>query len=131
MKRLLAVVVAASLLATLACALGPGANAYGDGAEPAARRVVVNVTNYTGSLMVVSAVGSGTVYRMGIVNPGMVGRFVLRPAMLASGGMVEFVAQPAGNEPPIWSGRLLIRQGNVVDFRVTMHLADSYATVRP
>ena len=74
---------------------------------------------------------SGIVYRMGTVAPGIVGHFLLRRAMLAGGGMVEFVAQPAGTEPPVRSGQMLLQEGDVVDFEITSHLIASYARVRP
>ena len=94
-------------------------------------RVRVNVTNNYALPVDVSAVASGTVYRMGTVAPGIVGHFLLRRAMLAGGGMVEFVAQPVGTEPPVRSGQLLLEQGDIVDFEITTHLIASYARVRP
>jgi hypothetical protein len=130
MKKLLAVAVAASVLGFPACARGPGVATPAGGPQPANDRVLVNVTNYYGLPIVVSAVGSGTVYRMGTAYPGMVSQFALRQAMLASGGMVEFVAQPAGTERPVRSGRLLLTPGDVVDFEIATHLLGSYAAVR-
>ncbi len=130
MKALFRVAAAAVLLALTACLFGSRKTPSADqGAVDG--RVRVNVTNNYSLPVDVSASASGTVYRMGTVAPGIVGHFVLRPAMLASGGMVEFVAQPAGTEPPVRSGRLLLKQGDVVDFEITTHLLASYAKVRP
>ena len=66
-----------------------------------------------------------------LVAPGSVGHFRLRRSMLASGGMVEFVAQPVGTEPPVRSGEILLKEGDVVDFEIATHLIGSYAKVRP
>lgn len=130
MRRLMALMAAVSLPAT-ACGFGPSATWSGGDPGPANRPVVVNVTNSYGLPVEVYAVGAGTSYRMGTVSPGIASRFVLRQAMLATSGVVEFVAQPAGTERPVRSGGILLRYGDVVDFEVTTHLLASYATVRP
>lgn len=131
MQHSVAAAAPTSMLLLVACALGPGAPAHRSGPAPADGPVIVNVTNNYSLPVEVSAVGAGTVYRMGIVYPGLAGRFVLRQIMLATGGMVEFVAQPAGTEPPVRSGGVLLKHGDVVDFEVTTHLLASYAAVRP
>ena len=93
--------------------------------------VVVNVTNNYAVAMEIFAVGSGITYRLGSVNPGLDGRFVLRQAMLLSGGQVEFLAQATGFGPRVRSGELQIVPGNVVDFVIETNLIGSQATVRP
>jgi hypothetical protein len=119
-----------SMLALWACALQQGASPNTD-LVPVPGRVVVNVNNDYGLPVDVWARTAGTAYRMGTVAPGIVGYFLLREVTLASGGgMVELVAQPAGTEPPVRSGRLLLRDGEVVEFEVTSHLIASYASVR-
>lgn len=128
MKALGRTAAIGSLLILTACLFGSRKAADGDGGD---RRVQLNVTNNYVLPVEVSASASGAVYRMGLVAPGIVGHFLLRPAMLASGGMVEFVAQPAGTEPAVHSGELLLREGDVVDFEIATHLIASYAKVRP
>lgn len=122
---------AASLVTAAACALGPRPTTSRADTGPMEGPVVVNVTNYYGLPVEVYAVGAGTSYRMGTVYPGIAGRFVLREAMLATGGVVAFVAQPAGTERPVRSGGILLKHGDVVDFEVTTHLLGSDVTVRP
>lgn len=94
--------------------------------------VVVNVTNNYSIPMEVYAVGAGTAYRMGTVNPGIPSRFVLRRDLLAGNGQVEFVAQASGYGPRTRSGVLQLMAGDVaVDFEIATLLQGSRATVRP
>jgi alpha-amylase len=93
--------------------------------------VVVYVTNNYETTMEIFAVGGGTVYRMGSVSPGINRRFVLRQAMLLSGGQVEFMGQATGYGPRVRSGPLQVVPGDVVDFEITTNLLGSQATVRP
>jgi alpha-amylase len=104
----------------------------GMGDDEAGDSVLVVVTNHYEVPMEVYAVGSGTSYRMGVVNPGIPSQFVLRRAMLATDRKVEFVAQASGHGPGIRSGQLQLRAGDkVVDFEITTFLFGSRATVRP
>lgn len=128
-RTLVRVAGAAALLALSACLFGPRRSTTAG--VPRDGRVRVNVTNNYALPVDVSAMASGIVYRMGTVAPGIVGHFLLRRAMLAGGGMVEFAAQPAGTEPPVRSGQMLLQEGDVVDFEITSHLIASYARVRP
>lgn len=93
--------------------------------------VVVYVTNNYEIPLEIYAAGSGTEYRMGLVHQGAQGRFVLRQAMLTSGGQVEFVARPTGFGPRISGGVLLLHPGDVVDFDIATNLAGSHAEIRP
>ena len=115
------------LLLSSACAFGPaGADAtrplQPDGA------VQLNVTNTAGGPMEIYALGSGTVYRVGTVQPGMEGRFTVRPGLAVS-GPIELVAR-ANNGPVIHSGPILLAPGDVVDFALATHASLSTATVR-
>lgn len=119
-----------AFLALTACASGQGAATRLGGVRPDDSPVLVNVTNNYALPAAISAVGCGTEYRLGIAYPGFVSHYVLRQAMLACGGMVEFVAQPADRKPPVRAGRELLKPGDVVDFQITMHLIASYTSVR-
>jgi hypothetical protein len=79
--------------------------------------------------MEVYAAGSGTLYRIGTVHPGLAGRFAVRPAVIVN-GPVEFVAR-SGNGPLLRSGRILLAPGDVVDFDLEASPITSAATVRP
>jgi alpha-amylase len=93
--------------------------------------VVVNVTNHFSLPMEIRAIGSGISYRMGVVNPGMVGQFVLRSAMLASGDVIEFEAAASGYGRQVRSERVQVAPGDVVDFEIATNLIGSRAVVRP
>lgn len=90
--------------------------------------VRIVVTNHYPGPMEVVAVGSNISHRLGIVHPGMVGEFVLPPAMVG-GGMVELFA--GEGESSARSGPLLLSPGVVVDFAIRSPLYNSTATVRP
>ena len=96
MQGLFRAAAVVSLLAATACLFGSHKAGTEGGTDDRVRFYVIN--NY--SLAVeVWAGAAGASYRMGLVAPGIVGHFVLRHSMLASGGMVEFVAKPVGTEP--------------------------------
>lgn len=116
--------MAALLLAGSACAHRRGTAAD----QPADTPVHVNVINHYTLPVDVFCVGAGTSYRLGTVSPGIASHFVLRQSMIGN-GPVEFVAQPAGTEPPVRSGQLLLAPGDVVDFEIASHLLNSTATV--
>jgi alpha-amylase len=105
------------------------------GEEPAEARpndsVLVYVANHYEVPMEVYAIGSGSVYRLGTVNPGIDSRFVLLQVLLASGGQVQFLAQASGYGPRVRSEVIQLRPGDVVDFEITTFLAGSRAVVRP
>ena len=96
---------------------------------PADSPVRIVVTNHYTAPMEVVAVGSNISHRLGIVHPGMVGEFVLPPAMVG-GGTVELFAGD-GHGPPARSGPLLLSPGGVVDFAIRNPLFNSTASVRP
>jgi hypothetical protein len=130
MSKLTAGIFTASLaLASSACAFGRGtADDFRRPQDPGGA-VQLNVINNSGGPMEVFAAGSGTLYRIGTVHPGLAGRFVVRPTMIVN-GPVEFVAR-AGNGPLLRSGRILLQPGDVVDFDLTPSPVTSTATVRP
>jgi hypothetical protein len=130
MSKLTAGIFTASLaLASAACAFGRGtADDFRRPQDPGGT-VQLNVINNSGGPMEVFAAGSGTLYRIGTVHPGLAGRFVVRPTMIVN-GPVEFVAR-AGNGPLLRSGRILLQPGDVVDFDLTPSPVTSTATVRP
>jgi alpha-amylase len=100
-------------------------------AAPAVDSVVVVVTNDYGLPMEVYVGGSGTNYRMGTVNPSTVSTFVVRPAMLATSRVLEFVAQASGYGARASSGQLRVMPGDIVDFIITTNLIGTRANVRP
>ena len=125
------VLVAGLLLAGSACARHHGAAADSSEGLPAAREVSVYVTNRYEISLEVSVTGSGITHRLGLVAPGIPRRFVLPQGLTASGGQVEFLAQPSGGGPVIRSGVLMITPGDVVDFEIATHLIGTRAEVRP
>ncbi|HEY7503273.1 MAG TPA: hypothetical protein VH700_04155 [Gemmatimonadales bacterium] len=130
MRKLTAGTYLAGLaLASSACAFGRGtADDFKRPQDPGGA-VQLNVTNNFGGPVEVYAAGSGTLYRIGTVHPGLPGRFVVRPTMIVN-GPVEFVAR-ALNGPYLRSGRILVQPGDVVDFDLTASPVTSTATVRP
>ena len=80
--------------------------------------------------MEVYATGSGTSYRLGLVNPGLTGNFVVRPTMIVN-GPVEFLARAGNGIALARSGPMLLAPGNVVDFKLATSPWNSVATVRP
>ena len=94
--------------------------------------VVVYVTNNWSLPMEVFATGSGTMYRMGTVNPGIPSQFVLRRDMLATDGQVQFWGQASGMGPRVGSEVLWLRAGDVaIDFEIATNLIGTRATIRP
>jgi hypothetical protein len=118
------VLVAGLLLTGSACA-----RRGGGAPQPADSPVHVEVTNQYGLPMEVYAVGAGTSHRLGIVDPGMVGRFVV-PQTLIGNGLVEFQAHPSVSTQLVRSGELQLAPGAFVDFVITAQLFNSRATVR-
>lgn len=125
MLRGFRVLVPALLLTASACAHSGGAEP-----EPTGRPVSVEVTNRYPLPMEVYAVGSGITHRMGTVDPGMGGHFVL-PQNLIGNGSVTFEARPTGSGQPFRSGDLLLAPGAVVDFVIAAQLFNSTVTRRP
>jgi hypothetical protein len=122
--------IAGLLLAGAACAYGTGTASDTWRAEEPAGAVQLNVTNLYNGPMEIYAIGSGTSYRIGLVNPGLTSTFVVRPVMIVSGS-VEFVARAGSGIPPARSGRMLLAPGNIVDFKLDTSPWNSVATVRP
>jgi hypothetical protein len=131
MHRGSSLVVLVILAVGAGCARGRPALASHPAAPVADSTVHLNVTNNYVQAVEVYASNSSTNYRVGTVLPGLQNHFTLTPAMLASGGNIEFTAVPADFARPAHSGRLLLKPGDVVDFVIADHLVGSAATVRP
>lgn len=99
-----------------------------ESSAPAGAPVRIVVTNHYTAPMEIVAVGSNISHRLGIVHPGMVGEFVLPPAIVG-GGTVELFA--ADERSRARSGPLLLSPGVVVDFAIRNPLFNSTASVRP
>jgi hypothetical protein len=121
--------IAALFVITAACRHGTAADA-GE-MQPHVNPVSVNVTNNSQSSMEIFVVGGGTTYRIGSVAPGIPRRFELRPALLAAGGHVQFLAQASGAGPRVYTDEIVVSPGDIVDFEITTSLVGSHATVRP
>jgi hypothetical protein len=121
--------MAALALASSACAFGRATPDDFKQPQDPGGAVQLHVINNSGGPVEVYAAGSGTLYRIGTVHPGLPGRFVVRPTMIVN-GPVEFVARSA-NGPFLRSGRILLEAGDVVDFDLTPSPVTSTATVRP
>jgi hypothetical protein len=121
--------MAGLVVASSGCGYGLGAGTGSRGPHDAGGAVRLNVTNQSGGPMEVYVAGSGTVYRIGTVHPGLAGHFVVRPAMIGN-GPVEFAAR-SDDGPLVRSGRILVVPGDVVDFELGARAALSSATVRP
>ena len=93
--------------------------------------VIVYVQNDYALPMEAYVVGTGTNYRLGTVNPGIVSRFVLRKDMLATNHIMEFIAQATGYGPQARTGQLQVMPGDVVDFIIATNLIGTRAAVRP
>jgi hypothetical protein len=129
MRRGLRFAIAALFVTTAACRHGAAADA-GD-MQPHVAPVSVNVTNNSQSSMEIFVIGGGTTYRIGSVAPGIPRRFELRPAMLAAGGHVQFMAQASGAGPRVQTDEVIVSPGDEVDFEITTSLVGSRATVKP
>jgi len=124
------VVVAVLLAAGSACTHGRGTAAPTNGSPQAAQRVRVHVSNHYKTEMDVSATGSGTTQRLGLVAAGLEREFDL-PRVIVVAGAVTFTAHPSGYGPIVRSEELRIRPGDVVDFEIATNLIGSQAWVRP
>jgi hypothetical protein len=118
------------VLTSSACAYGTGTASDTWRAEEPAGAVQLNVTNLYNGPMEIYAIGSGTSYRIGLVNPGLTGSFVVRPVMIVN-GPVEFLARAGNGIALARSGPMLLAPGNVVDFKLDTTPWNSVATVRP
>ena len=127
MRRRSWCLIAGLVVAGTSCAHRRG-TASDAGTQALDNPVNVNVINNYTLPVDVFALAAGTSYRMGTVHPGVPSHFVLRQAWIGN-GLVEFVAQPVGTEPPVRSGQLLLAPGDVVDFEIATHLINSTATV--
>jgi hypothetical protein len=119
-------VVPALLVIASACAHHPAAGVSPADSPP----VRVEVTNHYALPMEIFAAGAGSSYRLGLVNPEMVGVFVVPQTLLAKGS-AEFRAMPTVRGPLFRSGELLLAPGSVVVFMITPQLFNSTATIRP
>lgn len=93
--------------------------------------VIVYVTNNYEIPMEIYVLGTGTTYRMGTVNPGIVSRYVLRRDMMSTNHIMQFIAQATGYGPRAGSGQIQIMPGDTVDFVIATNLVGTQATVRP
>jgi hypothetical protein len=117
------------LLVGSACARGGG----GETPEPSGSPARVEVTNNYPLALEIFVIGAGTTHRLGSVDPGMVGQFVI-PQTMIGGGQLEFQAKPPPRSPAreqARSGPMLVAPGTIVDFVITPRLFNSTATVRP
>ena len=121
--------VAALALMSSACAYGVGSAGDSRGQLDLGGAVHLNVSNHSGGPMELYAVGAGTQYRIGSVQPGLDRRFVLRPGMIVNGA-VEVLAR-ADNGLVVQSGPLLLTAGDELDFELGAQASLSSATVRP
>jgi len=128
-SRGMGILVAGLVVVSSACAYGVGSAADQRRPLDPDGGVYVNVANRSGSPMEIYAAGSGTVYRMGTVYPGLASRLVVRPGMIVN-GPVEFRAL-SGNAVAFRSGRILLVPGDVVDLQLEDQAVISTATVRP
>jgi hypothetical protein len=126
MRRKSWILMAGVLVTGSACAHRGGA--AGGAPPPATAAVRLEVTNDNSLPMEVYVVGAGVSRRLGLVSPGMVGRFVIPQGMLGD-GPIEVEAR--GGAEVIRSGQLLLAAGQVVDFKVGTRQMNSTATVRP
>lgn len=131
MHRCLSFALAALVASAAACARHRGAAGDASQMQPDAAPVGVNVINNSQSSMEIYARGSGTMYHLGSVAPGLPRRFELRAAMLAAGGHIQFVAQASGAGPRVQTDEIVVSPGDEVDFEITTSLVGSRATVKP
>lgn len=117
-------VIAPALLLTWACTHSGGGEI-----KPGEIPVSVEVNNQHALPMDVTALGSGIVYRMGTVHPGMRSHFKV-PQTLVGNGSVTFEARPVGGGQPFRSGEILLSPGALVDFRIAPQLFNSTVTLR-
>ena len=87
-------------------------------------KVEVQVTNQNALPMEVYATGSGIFHRMGTVNPGMDGNFVIPPNLVGNGS-VQFEARPSGGGQPFRSGEILLAPGAFIQFQIAPQLFNS------
>ena len=123
------ILVACLVVTSSACSYGLGAAPDMARALDREGAVRLHVSNQSGGPMELYADGSGTHYRIGTVQPGLRGEFVVRPGMIVNGA-VELVAR-ADNGMVVRSGPVLLAPGDVVDFALEAHASTSSATVRP
>lgn len=101
-----------------------------DEIAPTGAKVHVEVQNQYALPVEISATGSGTTYRLGVVHPGMKAHFIVPPA-LVGGGTVELTATPGPEGQVYRSGPLLVSPGRTIDLRVAQVLFSSTASIRP
>jgi hypothetical protein len=119
------IIVVGLLLTGSACSHGKTGEV-----DPAPAPVRVEVTNNYGLPMEIEAVGSGINQRLGVVHPGMVGKFIV-PRNLLSSGSVQFQAHPSARGQLFRSGELLLAPGSIADFVISPQLFNSTVTIRP
>lgn len=126
MPRRLIFALCAALLSTAACAGNdPGA----DGGLSEARGVALVVRNENFADVTVYAVRDGTRARVGWVPGNSTGRFTVSGALIPTGEL-NLVAFPLASTGAAASGRVLVREGQTVQFTISPQLAGSYATVQ-
>jgi len=123
----LPLVVAMLLVAGSACAHRTGAGSAAATPQPA-DSVIVNITNtYLQTAVIFVRAGTHS-YRMGTVDPGSTGRFVLRFPWIFGRG-AEFVAE--GLTVTIQSGYLSLNPGDVVDWAIAGNLLHTRPELQP
>ena len=93
--------------------------------------VWVIITNNYALPMEIYATGTGTTYRLGVVDPGIKREFRLRRDLLATNHVVTFTAQASGVGPRYVADPVYISAGDVVDFIIATNVIGSRVDVRP
>jgi hypothetical protein len=126
MHRRLIPVLFAALLSAAACA----GNQAEDGSELSeARGVALVVRNENFADVTVYAVRDGTRARVGWVPGNSTARFTVSGALIPTGEL-NLVAFPLASTGAAASGRVLVREGQTVEFTISPQLAGSYATAQ-
>ncbi len=129
MRRLRQVLIAGVVVTGAACAHRQPVAAAGSGPQTA-DSVVLNVTNHFSEQVVVFAPGPSREYRLGVVDPGSRGHFVMYQPWLYAGS-VEFVARAQGAAGGLFrSGHLALMPGDVLDWDVQASLIHTRMTIR-
>jgi alpha-amylase len=92
--------------------------------------VVVYVQDNYALQMDIFAVAAGTTYRLGVVDPGIESRFVLRHDLLATNRQVTFIAQATAVGPHFVADPIYVSPGDIIDFTLETNLIGSRAVVR-
>jgi hypothetical protein len=99
--------------------------------EPQAEPVSVELKNEFALPVELFAEGSGASFRLGVVHPGMTGRFTV-PLNVTIGGSTEFILTTNSQAVAPWrSGPMLLAPGSIVDVVAANKFFASTAVIRP